>query len=83
MYEKFSRICNLQFFPMSKSVFSPKIPTQNSAAIKSKTNVMDDEGFIHPAKSSKKLTPKTKNTPNINTENKFETLSNCLTIVQT
>ena len=36
---------------------------------------MDDEGFIHPAKFSKNLTSKTKNTPNINTDCKFETLS--------
>ena len=36
---------------------------------------MDDEGFIHPAKSSKNLNSKTKSTPIINSEKKFETLS--------
>ena len=32
--------------------------------------------FIHPGKSSKNLTSKTKSAPIINSENKFETLSN-------
>ena len=37
---------------------------------------MGDEGFIHPAKSSKNLSTKTKNPPIIDTYNKIETLSN-------
>ena len=55
---------------------SPQISIQNSAtAKKPKTNVVDDEGFIHPAKASKSNASNSKITPNINIEKKFETLS--------
>ena len=58
---------------------------QNSAATKLKTNMIEvcDEGFIHPAKSSKNLTSKTKNTPiSISTIN-LKRSQTCMTILQT
>ena len=62
---------------MSKSVFSPKIPTPKLAtANKRKNNVIDDEGLILPSKSSKILNSLSNGAPNIETDNKLETLSN-------
>ena len=75
MWEKFSKLTGFPPPPTSKDPPFTKSHSKFSC-YKAQTNVMDDKGFIHPAKSSKNLTFKTKNTPNINTDNKFETLSN-------
>ena len=72
MWDEFTKLTDFVPPPTSNSPPTP----QNSAATKRKTNVMDDEGFIHPAKFSKNLNSKTKITPIINSDNKFETLSN-------
>ena len=72
MWDEFTKLTDFVPPPTSNSPPTP----QNSAATKRKTNVMDDEGFILPAKFSKNLNSKTKITPIINSNNKFETLSN-------
>ena len=38
-------------------------------------NIIDDEGFIHPSKSSKNLISNSRYTHNIEIENKYETHS--------
>ena len=56
--------------------FSQNSTQKLATANKCKTNIMNDEGFIHPSKSSKTIMSTSKNTPNFNIENKFETLYN-------
>ena len=72
------KVCGINF-PIQLASYrlrsSTLLPPQNPISIKGKTNMTDDEGFIHFAKS-KNLTSKAKNTPKFDTKKKFETLLN-------
>ena len=50
MWDEFTKLNDFVPPSISNSSLTPQNSIQNSAATKRKTNVMDDESFIHPAK---------------------------------
>ena len=75
-WDKFSKLTGFVPLPIFNSPPLSQNSTQNPTATKRKTNMTDDESFIHLTKSSKNPTSNNKSTPKLDTNNKFETPSN-------